>query len=60
MYYPRMMHLKNPLLLIGKSNPCGDSGFPLSIFEWSFTICLTPCNRKHNVLSASLNKTLPS
>ena len=38
MFYPvcGMMHIKEPLLLIGKSNPC----------EWSFTICLTPYNRK--------------
>ena len=54
-----MMHIKEPLLLIGKSSPCGSSGFPLSLFEWSFTICPTPCNSKYNVLSASLNKTFP-
>ena len=29
-----MMHIKEPLLLIGKSNQCGSSGFPL------FSICL--------------------
>ena len=34
----------------------GDSGFPLSLSEWSFTIYPTPYNRKYNVLSASLNK----
>ena len=58
MYYPDcgMMHIKYPLLLIGKSSLCGGSGIPLSLFEWSFTICLTP----YDVLSASLNKTLPS
>ena len=55
-----MVHIKEPLLLIGKRNPCGGSGFPLSLSEWSFTICLTPYNRKLNVLSASLNKTFPS
>ena len=55
-----MMHIKEPLLLIGKSSPCGGSGFPLSLSEWSFIICLTPYNRKYNVLSASLNKTFPS
>ena len=40
MYYPvcGMMHIKEPLLLIGKSSPCGGSGFPLLLFEWSFTI----------------------
>ena len=34
-----MMHIKEPLLLTGKSSPCGDSGFPLSLSEWSFTLC---------------------
>ena len=40
MYYPvcGMMHIKEPLLLIGKSSPCGGSGFPLSLSEWSFTM----------------------
>ena len=58
MCYPvcGMVHLKEPLLLVGKSSPCGGSGFPLSLSEWSFTICMTPYNRKYNVLSASLNK----
>ena len=62
MCYPvcGMMHIKEPLLLIGKSSPCGGSGFPLSLSERSFAICLTPYNRKLNVLSASLSKTLPS
>ena len=48
MYYPvcGMMHIKEPLLLIGKSRPCGGSGFPLLLSEWSFTICVTPYNRK--------------
>ena len=48
MCYPvcGMMHMKEPLLLIGKSSPCGGSGFPLSLSEWSFTICRTPYNRK--------------
>ena len=41
-----MVHIKEPLLLIGKSSPCGGSGFPLSLSEWSFTICPTPYNRK--------------
>ena len=56
-----MVHIKEPLQLIGKSS---GSGFPLSLSEWSFTICPTPYNRKikinKNVLSASLNKTFPS
>ena len=47
MCYPvcGMVHIKEPLLLIGKSNLCGGR-FPLSLSEWSLTICLTPYNRK--------------
>ena len=41
-----MVHIKEPLLLIRKSSPCGGSRFPLSLSEWSFTICLMPYNRK--------------
>ena len=41
-----MMHIKEPLLSIEKSSPCGSSGFPLSLSESYFTICLTPYNRK--------------
>ena len=44
-----MMHIKEPLLLIGNSSPCGGSGFPLLLSdssEWSVTICLTPYNCK--------------
>ena len=41
-----MMYIKEPLLLIGKSSPCGGGWFPLSLSEWSSTICLTPYNRK--------------
>ena len=48
MCYPvcGMVHINEPLLLIGKSSLCGSSGFPLSLSEWSLTICLTPYNRK--------------
>ena len=48
MCYPvcGMVHIKEALLLIGKSSPCGGSGIPLSLSEWSFTICPTPYNRK--------------
>ena len=48
MCYPvcGMVHIKEPLLLIGKSNPCGGSGFPLSLSEWSCTIGPTPYNHK--------------
>ena len=62
MCYPvcGMVHIKDPLLLIDKSSLCGGSGFPFSLSEWSLTICLTPYNRRLNVLSASLNKTFLS
>ena len=33
-----MMHIKEPLLLIGKSRLCGGSGFPFSLSEWSDVI----------------------
>ena len=48
MCYPvcGMVHIKEPLLLIDKSSLCGGSGFPLSLSEWSLTICLTPYNRR--------------
>ena len=48
MCYPvcGMVHIKEPLLLTEKSSPCGGSGIPLSLSEWSSTICLTPYNRK--------------
>ena len=36
-----MVHIKEPLLLIGKSNSCGDNRFSLSLSEWSCTICPT-------------------
>ena len=51
----RMMYIKDPLLLIGNSSPCGSIGFLLSLSEWSCTICLTPYNRKYNMLSSLLN-----
>ena len=41
-----MVHIKESLMLIEKSSPCGSSGFPLSLSVWSFTICLTPYNCK--------------
>ena len=48
MCYPvcGMVHIKESLLLIGKSSSCGGNGFPLSLSEWSFTIRLKPYNRK--------------
>ena len=38
MCYPvcEMMHIKEPLLLIGMSSLCGGSRFPLSLSEWFF------------------------
>ena len=48
MCYPvcGMVHIKEPLLLIGKSSPCGGTGFPFSLSVWYFTIYPTPYNRK--------------
>ena len=48
MCYPvcEMVHIKEPLLLIGKSSLCGSSGIPFSLSEWSLTICRTPYFRK--------------
>ena len=48
MCYPvcRMVHIKEPLLLIRKSSLCDGSRFPFSQSEWSLTICLTPYNHK--------------
>ena len=48
MCYPvcEMVHIKDPLL-IEKNSPCiGSSGFLLSLYEWSFTICPMPCTCK--------------
>ena len=40
MCYPvcGMVHIKEPLQLIGKSNPCNGSGFPFLQSDWSFTM----------------------
>ena len=59
MCYPLgvMVHIKEPLLLYGKSSLCsGGSLFPLSLSEWSFYHISDATNRIINVLSASLNK----
>ena len=32
---------KKPLLLNGKSSPCGGSGFPLLLSEWSFSVYMS-------------------
>ena len=47
MCYPvcGMMLINEPLLIIGKSSLCGGRGFPLSLSEWSYTICPTQYNR---------------
>ena len=48
-----MVHIKDPLELIVKSVQCsGGSGFPLSLTEWSFTICLTSYNEIFPYLSS--------
>ena len=44
MCYPvcGMVHNKEPMLFGNNSLCSGGSGFPLSLSEWSFTICPTP------------------
>ena len=62
MCYPvyGMVYIKDPLLLTKKNSVCtGSSRFPLSLSEWSFTICPMPYKHK-NVSSALLNKTFHS
>ena len=61
MYYPvcQMVHRKEPLLLIIKST-CSICMFPISLPEWSFTICPMPYNHNNYVLSVSLNETFSS
>ena len=56
MCYPvcGMVHIKEPLLLTGKSSPCSSgSGFLLSLSLWRHKTV------NKNVLSPSLNKTFP-
>ena len=40
MCYPfcGMVHIKEPLMLIGKSRLCGGSRFPFSLSEWFLTM----------------------
>ena len=46
-----IVHIQEPLLLIGKSSPCsGGSRFPLSLTEWSFTICSIKVELQKNSL----------
>ena len=40
-----MVHIEEPLLIIGKSSPCGGSEFLLSLFMWSYTICHITVNK---------------
>ena len=52
------VHIKDRLLLIGKSSLCGSGGFPLKKYV-TMTICLTSNSRYENrcALKVSLNKT---
>ena len=57
-----MVHIKEPLLLIGKSSPCGSSGFTFSLSEWSLAIwrqtCLISYNCKYKCVECVV-KTCP-
>ena len=59
MCYPvcGMVHIKDPLLLIRKSSPCGGSGFPLSL---SGMVLYHKSQHHITVNKTSLNKTFPS
>ena len=60
MCYPisGMVHIKDPVLLIRKSNPCsGDSGFPFPYLNGPIPL-FTSIYMYINVSSASLNKAL--
>ena len=63
MCYPvcGMVHIKEPLLLFGMSNPCGGSGFPLLDFiscpplKRRWQNLLNQCSPMSNVLSVVFN-----
>ena len=46
------------LLAVAYKRPLG-ANRKVSLSEWAFTICMTPCNRIKNVLNALLNKIFP-
>ena len=47
------------VLQLKKSNPCsGGRVFPLSVFEWSFTICPTQYSRNEKALPVSLKENI--
>ena len=55
-----MMRIKQPLLLMGKSSPCGGSGFPLSLSEWSFSIIGARCSSVVKAMGAMGRRIDPS
>ena len=61
MCYPvcGIVHMKEPLLLFGKSSPCG-TGFLSRYLNGPLPYVRRHITVNKNVLSASLNKTFPS
>ena len=56
-----MVHIKESLLLIGKSSSCsGGNRFPLLLSEWSITICPMPQNCIKNAKVINYHKTIPT
>ena len=55
-----MVHIKEPLLLIGKSSLCGGKGFLSHYLSGPLPYAKRHITVNKNVLSASLNKTFPS
>ena len=62
MCYPvsGMVHIKEPLLLIGKRAHVAAAGFLSHYLSGPLTYVRGHITVKYNVLSSSLNKTLPS
>ena len=61
MWYPvcGMVHIKEPLLSIEKSSPCGGSRFPISLSEWSFYhMSERAAGRQFNVAKTTLHDRL--
>ena len=51
-----ILHIKEPLLLIGKSSTCGGIGFALSLSEWFIPYVWRHITADKNALTASLKK----
>ena len=55
-----MVHIKEPLVLVGKCIPCGSRGFLSRYVNGPLPYVRRHITVNKNVMSASLNKTFPS